>query len=122
MLTQEEHKLAPKNIRHAIPRMVDPDGGPDKGYSGNTNTVARPVHYSKVMLKVPDTEQFATRVESSKPFWDKRRNMFAWKRFAVVKDMSEEALRTGNVVRRIEVPWPRFPERNRRTSPLTSLF
>ena len=109
----DDHKLAPKIIRHAIPRMVDPEGGPEKGFSGNVNTVARPVHYSKVMLKVPDSEHFASRVENTTPYWDKRRNMFAWRRFAVIKDLSEEAVRSGNVVRRVEVPWPHYPQRKR---------
>lgn len=109
----DENKRAPKNIKHVIPRLVDPEAGPEKGFSPNIQSVPRPVHYSKVMLKVPNSDMFASRIERSKPFFDKRKNMFCWKRFAVVKATTEEAIRAGRAVERIEVPWPKLPERRR---------
>ncbi|WFC98232.1 hypothetical protein MYAM1_000957 [Malassezia yamatoensis] len=109
----DEVKTAPKNIKHVVPRMVDPEAGPEKGFSPNVQSVPRPVHYSKVMLKLPDSDAYASRIERSKPFFDKRKNMFCWKRFAVVKAVSEEAIRAGRAVERIEVPWPKLPERRR---------
>lgn len=109
----EENKRAPKNIKHVIPRLVDPEAGPEKGFSGNISSVPRPVHYSKVMLKVPNTDTYASRIERSKPFFDKRKNMFCWKRFAVVKATTEEAVRSGRALERVEVPWPKLPERRR---------
>ena len=63
----EEQNLAPKNLKHTVPRLVDPEAGPEKGFSGNVTHVPRPVHYSKVMLKVPGTEQYASRIVRSKP-------------------------------------------------------
>ena len=113
----EEQNLAPKNLKHTVPRLVDPEAGPEKGFSGNVTHVPRPVHYSKVMLKVPGTEQYASRIVRSKPFWDKRKNMFLWKRFAIVKANTEEALRSGEAVRKIEVPWPKMPEKRRPFGP-----
>lgn len=109
----DENKRAPKNIKHVIPRLVDPEAGPEKGFSPNVQSVPRPVHYSKVMLKVPNTDMYASRIERSKPFFDKRKNMFCWKRFAVVKATTEEAIRAGRAMERIEVPWPKMPERRR---------
>ncbi|PKI85753.1 hypothetical protein MVES_000388 [Malassezia vespertilionis] len=105
------HDEEGRSIR--VPRLVDPEKGEDKGFSGNITFVPRPVHYSKVMLKVPNTETYASRIERSKPFWDKRKNMFCWKRFAVVKTTDKEALRAGEIVQRIEVPWPKHPEKRR---------
>lgn len=108
----EHHKRAPKNIKHAVPRLVDPEDA-SKGYSGNVTTVPRPVHYSKVMLKVPDTDMYASRIVRSKPYFDKYKGMYCWKRFAIVKATSAEALQRGEAVRRIEVPWPKVAERRR---------
>ncbi|WFC93945.1 hypothetical protein MBRA1_000571 [Malassezia brasiliensis] len=109
----DDNKRAPKNTKHVIPRLVDPEAGPEKGFSPNVQSVPRPVHYSKVMLKVPNTDMYASRIERSKPFFDKRKNMFCWKRFAVVKATTEEAIRAGRAMERIEVPWPKMPERRR---------
>lgn len=109
----DNNKRAPKNVKHVIPRLVDPEAGPEKGFSPNIQSVPRPVHYSKVMLKVPNSDQYASRIERSKPFYDKRKHMFCWKRFAVVKATTEEAIRAGRSVERIEIPWPKMPERRR---------
>lgn len=109
----DQHKLAPKNIKHVIPRLVDPEAGEEKGYSGNVMSVPRPVHYSKVMLKVPNTNSYASRIVRSKPFYDRHKGMFLWKRFAIVKATDEESIRSGQVVKKVEVPWPKVPERRR---------
>ncbi|WFD29417.1 hypothetical protein MSPP1_000426 [Malassezia sp. CBS 17886] len=109
----DEVRLAPRNIKHAVPRMVDPSAGEEKGYSGNVTEVPRPVHYSKVMLKVPNTQQYASRIVRSKPYWDKAKGMFVWKRFAIVKATSEEAVRAGEALKKVEVPWPKFPTKRR---------
>ena len=39
--------------------------------------------------------------------------MFLWKRFAIVKATDEESIRSGQVVKKVEVPWPKVPERRR---------
>ena len=105
-----------------MPRLVDPEAGEEKGYSGNVTSVPRPVHYSKLMLKVPDTEyvqpsltrrMYASRIVRSKPFYDRTKGMFVWKRFAIVKATDEESLRSGQALKKIEVPWPKTPERPR---------
>ena len=109
----DNHKMAPKNVKHVVPRLIDPEAGEEKGFSGNTTSVPRPVHYSKVMLKVPDTQTYASRIVRSKPFYDRQKGMFVWKRFAIVKATDEESLRTGGALKKIYVPWPKVPERCR---------
>ena len=109
----DNHKMAPKNVKHVVPRLIDPEAGEEKGFSGNTTSVPRPVHYSKVMLKVPDTQTYASRIVRSKPFYDRQKGMFVWKRFAIVKATDEESLRTGGALKKIYVPWPKVPERRR---------
>lgn len=100
-----------------MPRLVDPEAGEEKGYSGNVTSVPRPVHYSKLMLKVPDTEYYASRIVRSKPFYDRQKGMFTWKRFAIVKVTDEASLRSGETIRKFEVPWPKGGQRRRRTYP-----
>lgn len=103
-----------------MPRLVDPEAGEEKGYSGNVTSVPRPVHYSKLMLKVSDTEYYASRIVRSKPFFDRQKGMFVWKRFAIVKVNDEASIRSGETVKKFEVPWPKGGQRRRRTwKPLT---
>ena len=40
----DNHKMAPKNVKHVVPRLIDPEAGEEKGFSGNTTSVPRPVH------------------------------------------------------------------------------
>ncbi|CCU98167.1 unnamed protein product [Malassezia sympodialis ATCC 42132] len=65
------------------------------------------------MLKVPDTEYYASRIVRSKPFYDRQKGMFTWKRFAIVKVTDEASLRSGETIRKFEVPWPKGGQRRR---------
>lgn len=76
-------------------------------------SVPRAVHYSKVMLKVPGTNSYASRIVRSKPFYDRQKGMFVWNRFAIVKATDEESIRAGEAVKKVHVPWPTTPERRR---------
>ncbi|KAJ1021897.1 hypothetical protein NDA16_003659 [Ustilago loliicola] len=108
----ENNKLAPKAIRHIVPRYVDPLQ-PEKGYGPNTTEIPRPVHYSNVMLKIPGTDQFAVRLSRSAAKYDKRKGMYVWKRFATIKASDEKLLDTGKAFEKVEVPWPTLPGKRR---------
>ncbi|CDR99027.1 uncharacterized protein SPSC_04495 [Sporisorium scitamineum] len=108
----DNNKLAPKAIRHIVPRYVDPLQ-PEKGYGPNTTEVPRPVHYSNVMLKIPGSDQFAVRLSRSAAKYDKRKGMYIWKRFATLKVSDEKLLETGKPFEKVEVPWPSLPGKRR---------
>lgn len=108
----DKNKLAPKAIRHIIPRYVDPLQ-PEKGYGPNTTEIPRPVHYSNVMLKIPGTDQFAVRLSRSAAKYNKRKGMYIWKRFATLKASDEKFLETGKPFEKVEVPWPSLPAKRR---------
>lgn len=42
--------------------------------------------------------------------------MFVWKRFAIIKATDAESIREGRALKKVEVPWPKTPERPRSTS------
>ncbi|KAK0556174.1 hypothetical protein OC844_005931 [Tilletia horrida] len=105
----EQTRLAPMAVRHVVPRLVDP-ADPSKGYSDTTNRIARPVHYSNLMLKVPGTELYASRITRSNVRYDRTRGMFAWKRYGVVK-------KEDGAVERIEIPWPKMPGKKKEMTP-----
>lgn len=109
----ENNKLAPKAIRHIVPRFVDPLQ-PEKGYGPNTTEIPRPVHYSNVMLKIPGSDQFAVRLSRSAAKYDKRKGMYIWKRFATIKASDEKLLETGKPFEKVEIPWPTLPGKRRR--------
>ncbi|CAD6899679.1 unnamed protein product [Tilletia controversa] len=98
-------RLAPTSIRHTVPRLVDPTD-PSKGYTGTTTRIPRPLHYSNLMLKVPGTDLFASRVVRSSVRYDRTRAMFSWKRYGIVK-------KEDGAVERVEIPWPKLPSRKK---------
>ncbi|KDN52655.1 hypothetical protein K437DRAFT_254059 [Tilletiaria anomala UBC 951] len=113
-------QLAPRNIRHVIPRLVDPEAGEEKGYGPNVMEVPRPVHYSNLMLKIPDDLLdkkdleaapnrviYARKVTRSRVTFDRRKGMFYWRRYAIYQNPST------NAYERIEVPWPTLPPKRR---------
>ncbi|KAJ1021781.1 hypothetical protein NDA13_005394 [Ustilago tritici] len=108
----ENNKLAPKAIRHIVPRYVDPLQ-PENGYGPNITEIPRPVHYSNVMLNIPGSDQFAVRLSRSAAKYDKRRGMFVWKRYATIKASEKKLLETGKAFEKVEVPWPRLPGKRR---------
>ncbi|GAC95069.1 hypothetical protein PHSY_002644 [Pseudozyma hubeiensis SY62] len=108
----ENNKLAPKAIRHIVPRYVDPLQ-PEKGYGPNTTEIPRPIHYSNVMLKIPGTDQFAVRLSRSAAKYDKRKGMYVWKRFATLRASDEKFQETGKPFEKVEVPWPTLPGKRR---------
>ncbi|SPO31722.1 uncharacterized protein UTRI_06572_B [Ustilago trichophora] len=108
----DNNKLAPKAIRHIVPRLVDPLQ-PEKGYGPNTTDIPRPIHYSNVMLKIPGSDQFAVRLSRSAAKYDKRKGMYIWKRYATVKASDEKLLETGKAFEKVEVPWPTLPGKRR---------
>ncbi len=115
----DKNKLAPKAIRHIIPRLVDPLA-PEKGYGPNVTEIPRPVHYSNVMLKLPGSDQFAVRLSRSAAKYDKRKGMYVWKRYATIKASEEKLLQTGKAFEKVEVPWPSLPGKRRLRDPSMS--
>lgn len=109
----DNNKLAPKALRHIVPRFVDPLD-PEKGYGPNTTEIPRPVHYSNVMLKIPGSDQYAVRLSRSAAKYDRRKGMYMWKRFATIKASDEKFLETGKAFEKVEVPWPSLPGKRRR--------
>jgi len=101
----ENTKLAPTAIKHTVPRLIDP-AEPSKGYTDTTTRIPRPLHYSTLMLKVPGTNEYATRITRSAARYDRIRSMFTWKRYGTVKkeDGSTE---------RVEIPWPKIPSKKK---------
>ncbi|CAO1617767.1 unnamed protein product [Parajaminaea phylloscopi] len=104
----EANPRAPKSIKHVIPRLVDPDD-PSKGYSSNTIEVARPVHYSNLMLRLPEVQgektpgpRYAVRLERKNAYFSRRLRRWVWQRFAVVRN-------DDGTTSRIHVPWPAAP-------------
>lgn len=108
----ENNKLAPKAIRHIVPRFVDPLQ-PEMGYGPNTTEIPRPVHYSNVMLKIPGSDQYAVRLSRSAARYDKRKGMYVWKRFATIKASDEKLRETDKPFEKVEVPWPTLPGKRR---------
>ncbi|SNX87960.1 uncharacterized protein MEPE_06671 [Melanopsichium pennsylvanicum] len=104
----DNNKLAPKSLRHIVPRFVDPLQ-PEKGYGPNTTEIPRPVHYSNVMLKIPGSDQYAVRLSRSAAKYHKRKGMWVWKRFATIKASDDKLRDTGKAFEKVEVPWPTLP-------------
>jgi len=111
----------PRNIKHLLPRLKDPEKGVEGGFSPNTAYVVRPVHYSNLKLKLPadlnlpkDVEKeldlkagvYASRIANTMPSYDRRAGYFSWKRFAVVQSPK------GGVLK-IEVPWKTIDSREK---------
>ncbi|UZJ51885.1 hypothetical protein CBS101457_001205 [Exobasidium rhododendri] len=122
----KDESRIPRNIKHILPRLKDPDKGIEAGYSPNTAYVVRPVHYSNLKLKLPSdlnlpkdvsaelnlkSGVYASRITRSKVHYNNRLGMYEWKRFAVVQSPK------GGVLK-IEVPWrkPEAREKERRTN------
>ncbi|KAE8233966.1 hypothetical protein CF326_g993 [Tilletia indica] len=101
----EKTQLAPTLLRHTVPRLLDPEDA-SKGYTETTTRIPRPLHYSNLMLKVPGTDQFASRVVRSAVRYDRTRAMFTWKRFGIVK-------KEDGSVQRVEIPWPKLPTKKK---------
>ncbi|KAK0551228.1 hypothetical protein OC846_003367 [Tilletia horrida] len=108
----ENTHLAPTSIRHTVPRLVDPKD-PSKGYTDTTTKIPRPIHYSNLMLKVPGTDLYASRIVRSAAGFDRKRGMFAWKRFGVVK-------KEDGSVEKVEIPWPKMPVKKKELNAETS--
>ncbi|GAA5990887.1 hypothetical protein JCM11641_002871 [Rhodosporidiobolus odoratus] len=74
------------------------------GESGGTYVSPRPYHVSNLRLQVRDGEHeyTSTRIRKSKVTWDRRLRRFAWKRYALVPELSGE----GDAGWR-EVRWPK---------------
>lgn len=109
----DNNKLAPKAIRHIVPRYVDPLQ-PEKGYGPNTTEVPRPVHYSNVMLKIPGSDEYAVRLSRSTPKYDRTKGRWVWKRFATIKVSNDKLLETGKPFEKVEVPWPEHSNQRKR--------
>ncbi|KAN0062367.1 hypothetical protein ACQY0O_005249 [Thecaphora frezii] len=115
----ENNRLAPKAIRHIVPRYIDPTD-PSKGFGPNVTEVPRPVHYSNLMLKVPGSDQYAVRLTRSSPIYDRRRGMYTWKRYATIKLSEKQQKETGQTFEKVEVPWPKLPGKRRQRGELHS--
>ncbi len=113
-------KLAPRALKHVVPRLVDPEAGEEKGYSPNVMDVPRPVHYSNLSLRLPDevvskeelkaapgNSLFAQKLTRSKAIYDNKKGMYLWRRFATYRNP------TTGAYERVEIPWPKMPERRR---------
>ena len=67
-------------------------------------------------LSQPDS-QYAKRLSRSSAYYDKRKGMYIWKRYATIKASEEKAKETGKLYEKVEVPWPKIPERRRILGP-----
>lgn len=112
-----DESLIPRNLKHLEPRYADATKGLEGGFGPNAAYVARPVHYSNLQLKIPadlklpediklDLKQgvFASRMARTKPYYDKSKGFFRWKRYAIVPT-SEGTLK-------IEIPWKTLESRD----------
>lgn len=102
----DKNKLAPKAIKHSIPRLIDPLD-PKKGYTPNVMSISRPVHYSNLMLKIPGRDEYAMRLTHSTPKYDRARGMFVWKRYATVRLPLDKARQEGRTTEKVQIPWPK---------------
>lgn len=102
----EHNKRAPKAIKHAIPRLVDPLD-PSKGFSPNVHEISRPVHYSNIMLKIPGREEYAMRLSNSAPKYNPARGTFVWRRYATIRLPLDKARELGKLTEKVQVPWPK---------------
>lgn len=116
----EKEERIPKNIKHLLPRLKDPEKGEEGGYSPNTAYMARPIHYSNLQLKLPadlklpkDVDKelnvkdgvYASKIVRTKASYDPQHGHFVWKRFAVVQGSQG--------VLNVEVPWKTIEGRER---------
>lgn len=115
----ELNPRAPTNIKHVVPRIVDPDD-PSKGFSNNTLEVARPVHYSNLMLRIPSLKgakegetHYAVRLERKNTYYSRFLNRWVWQRFAIIRN-------DDGTTSRIHVPWPEAPYRANQARPDTA--
>lgn len=101
------------NKRSVTLRWLDPSK-PEEGLSPNYIPVRRPVHYSNLMLKIPNTNAWAHRVYRKKLHYDKKSRAFRWQRFAVYKDQNGE-----NVT--VQIDWPKNVTVSRNPAPDSTL-
>lgn len=115
----ENNPRAPKNLKHMIPRVLDPEDL-EKGYTPNTMEIPRPVHYSNLMLRIPPIKgesqtdsRFAVRIERKNTHYNKHLQRWVWQRFAVVRN-------DDGTTSRIHVPWPEGPHQTNQPRPDTA--
>ncbi|KAI9448342.1 hypothetical protein H4582DRAFT_2107679 [Lactarius indigo] len=101
-----------------------------KGAAAKTEGGLKNVHYSRCQLFIGDFEfpprgkaieartlpVFATRVGTSKPYWQPMGARYEWERFAA--GTTPRLPGTSNTSGRIKIPWPKRPERPKYESTL----